>query len=133
MSLIYAAHEGERQGDSLTNGQISEAKDAAAMELVQLHNQNPSALTELFRQCNSWREVMASILSEKGLLTKGTTNAELEAAFLMMPKHPSSRKYSKDEEIKVQSFVDSAFLAWKEMDYMTLRKTMSKLKEEVSK
>jgi len=59
MSSIYAKLNFIRTNDSLTNGEISRAKDKAYLRLIELYGKDSEKVINEYIQCNTWRADIA--------------------------------------------------------------------------
>lgn len=119
MSSVYAHLEGENSEKSLTNGDISNAKDNRALELGRFYEKNPDGLVKIYAQCVEISKDIA-IHIENNTPESGSLDwMERRDMYLATPSA------NKIEEIDDSTFnvyknqIDSAMTSWSALDKIT--------------
>jgi len=99
MREIYANLESDKQNKSLSNGEISKAKDKAALKLGKLYDKYPEKVVDEYIQCNAWRADIAKHLIKK-TYKKELKNDEIDRIFRSVPIPKKLKDISLSKERK---------------------------------
>jgi len=122
MREIYANLESDKQNKSLSNGEISKAKDKAALKLGKLYDKYPEKVVDEYIQCNAWRADIAKHLIKK-TYKKELKNDEIDRIFrsVPIPKKLKDISLSKERKNASKNQVILGMKEWGEFGRITLQ------------
>ena len=115
MGHIHKVHHVHTSGATMSNGELSQARDSAARKLSALHDAEPMKVVDQYLRCNSWRAALAEYFQETGLLA--ASNEEVaNRVVLGVPPAPETPEVPAMDRTMIANVMSNAFESWSEMD-----------------